>query len=402
MQADDDESGNGVPEATAATSVTDRVIEVRSTPATSSTVTPAVRRPMPQDFDISLRAVRAADQRISRPGGERRQPLRGYEDTFTDIVDFILRVTHRIWEEKAVGYLYEHYAHNARVLHDVGSTYGREAVIEATTAFLSGFPDLRLYADDIVWCGDEDVGFWTSHRLTLVGHNTGWTVWGPPTGRRINLMVIADCHSRENRIDDEYVSHNISSLVQQLGHDVREVARRTALDLPKPFAEAPVGDVERFVGQGSPELLDADEPGVEAFVRRTLHELWNWRLFDRVAEHFAPAFRFHGPTGRELFGRADYTAYVLGLLTMFPDAAHRVDDLYWMGNDEDGYTVAVRWSLSGTHRGPGIYGPPTGRRVTHWGLTHLAVRDGVIVEEWTVSNEFAVLQQLLRPVVATA
>jgi hypothetical protein len=35
--------------------------------------------------------------------------------------------------------------------------------------------------------------------------------------------------------------------------------------------------------------------------------------------------------------------------------------------------------------------------VRHWGLTHLAVRDGVIVEEWTVSNEFAVLQELHRP-----
>src|SRR4051794_14950608 len=255
-----------------------RVIEVRSAPATLTTVTPAVRRPMPQDHAISLRAVRAADQQINRPGGERRQPMRGYEDTFTDIVDFILRVTHRIWEEKAVGYLYEHYAHNVRVLHDVGATYGREAVIEATTAFLSGFPDMRLYADEIVWCGDEDVGFWTSHRLTLVGHNTGWTVWGPPTGRRINLMVIADCHSRENRIDFEFVSHNVSSLVRQLGHDVTAVARRTALELPEPFEGPPAGAVERIVGQGSPERLDPDEPGIEAFVRRTLHELWNWRL----------------------------------------------------------------------------------------------------------------------------
>ena len=391
-----DESENGA--ATAA----DRVIEVRTTPATLSTVSPAPRRPMPEDFGISVRAVRAADRRIATPGGERRQPMRGYEDTFTDIVDFILRVTHRIWEEKAVGYLYEHYTHNARVVQDDGIVYGRERVIEATTAFLAGFPDLRLFADDIVWCGDEDVGFWTSHRLTLVGHNTGWTVWGPPTGRRITMTVIADCHSRENRIGDEFVVYNTASLVRQLGHDPLTLARSTSATPASGIGEEGTGEVERIVGQGSPELLDPEEPGIEAFVRRTLHELWNWRLFDRVAEHYAPAFRFHGPTGRELFGRADYTAYVLGLLTMFPDAAHRVDDLYWMGNDEEGFAVAVRWSLTGTHRGPGPYGPPTGRRVTHWGLTHLTVRDGVIVEEWTVSNEFAVLQQLHRPPEATA
>ena len=111
--------------------------------------------------------------------------MRGYEDTFTDIVDYILRVTHRIWEEKAIGYLYEHYAANARVFQDDGIVYGRERVIADTTQTIAAFPDLKLHADDIVWCGDEDTGFWTSHRLTLVGHNTGWSVWGPPTGRRI-------------------------------------------------------------------------------------------------------------------------------------------------------------------------------------------------------------------------
>ena len=64
-------------------------------------------------------------------------------------------------------------------------------------------------------------------RLTLVGHNTGWTAWGPPTGRRITLTVIADCHSRENRIGDEFVVYNTASLIRQLGHDPLVLARRT-------------------------------------------------------------------------------------------------------------------------------------------------------------------------------
>src|SRR3954471_12072256 len=129
MQADESDNGAASPG--------DRVIEVRSTPAALSPASPAPRRPMPGDFGISLRALRAADRRIASPGGERRQPMRGYEDTFTDIVDFILRVTHRIWEEKAVGYLYEHYTHNARVVQDDGIVYGRERVIEGTTAYLA-------------------------------------------------------------------------------------------------------------------------------------------------------------------------------------------------------------------------------------------------------------------------
>src|SRR5690349_19247979 len=206
-----EESGNG------AASAPDRVIEARSTPATLTTTSPAPRRPMPEDFGISVRALRAADRRIATPGGERRQPMRGYESTFTDIVDFILRVTHRIWEEKAIGYLYEHYAHNALVYEDHGVVYGRERVIENSIALMSAFPDLRLFADDIIWCGDDETGFWTSHRLTATGHNTGWSRFGAPTGRRITVAMIADCYSRQNRISAEHVVYNTASTVRQLG-----------------------------------------------------------------------------------------------------------------------------------------------------------------------------------------
>src|SRR3954449_9794493 len=153
------------------------VLTARNQPATLGTVTPAPRRAMPADDAISLRAAGAFDKQLMRPGGARRQPMRGFEDTFTDIIDFILRVTHRIWEEKAIGYLYEHYSSNARVFDDAGIVYGRERVIEATTQFITAFPDLRIHADEIVWCGDEDTGFWTSHRCTFVGHNTGWSAW---------------------------------------------------------------------------------------------------------------------------------------------------------------------------------------------------------------------------------
>jgi hypothetical protein len=125
-----------------------RAITMRTEPARLGTRTPAPARAMPPDFSISVRAKRAADRLIAESGGERTQPMRGYEDTFTDIVDYILRVTHRIWEEKAIGYLYEHYAPNARVFQDDGIVYGRERVIADTTQTIGAFPDLKLHADD--------------------------------------------------------------------------------------------------------------------------------------------------------------------------------------------------------------------------------------------------------------
>jgi hypothetical protein len=48
----------------------------------------------------------------------------------------------------------------------------------------------------------------------------------------------------------------------------------------------------------------------------------------------------------------------------------------------------VRWSIVGTHEGYGVYELPTGRPVYTWGITQRYVRDGRILEEWMVFNEF--------------
>ena len=81
---------------------------------------------------------------------------------------------------------------------------------------------------------------------------------------------------------------------------------------------------------------------------------------------------------------------------MFPDLAFQIDDLYWMGNDIDGYCTAMRWSIVGRHDGWGIYGAPTHRPVYLWGITQHEIRDGQITKEWMLFNEFAVMQQIFR------
>ena len=56
----------------------------------------------------------------------------------------------------------------------------------------------------------------------------------------------------------------------------------------------------------------------------------------------------------------------------------------------------MRWSIVGRHDGWGIYGAPTGRPVHMWGITQHNIRDGRIVQEWMLFNEFAVMQQIFR------
>ena len=74
-------------------------------------------------------------------------------------------------------------------------------------------------------------------------------------------------------------------------------------------------------------------------------------------------------------------------------AGHRIHTI-WNGSEEAGYKIAARWTFQGTHTGLGVYGPPTGKRVRVLGISHFEVRGGVVVREYMVWNEFALLKQL--------
>lgn len=355
---------------------------------------------MPRDFGISLSAKGGTDQWLLNPGARRVQPMRGFEDQYVDIIDYILRITHRIWEEKRIGYIYDTYAHNSHVHDDYGLQYGRDKIVADTVHTINAFPDVRLYADEIIWAGNDHVGFHTSHRTVIVGHNTGYSKYGPPTGKKVVVWCIANCIALENEIFEEWVVYNTSSMLAQLGFDLREKAREFGnLMDPNLLRDARSGEPQRLLGQGKPAHFPAATANgfdVEDFLRRTYHTIWNWRMPGAVDEVYAPNLRFHGSTNRESYGRGAYVSYLLSVMAMFPDLVMQIDDLYWMGNDADGYLASVRWSLTGTHRGLGIYGAPTGRHITMWGISQHHIRRSQIVEEWQVFNEFEVMQQIYR------
>jgi predicted ester cyclase len=355
---------------------------------------------MPPDFNISLASKGSTNRWLMNPGTERIQSMRGFEDTYVDIIDYILRITHRIWEEKQIGYIYDTYAHNSHVYDDYGLQYGRDKIVVDTVHTINAFPDVRLYADEIIWAGDDEVGFHTSHRTVIIGHNTGFSKYGPPTGRKVTLWCIANCTALNNEIFEEWVIYDTAALIKQLGFDLRETARNFGnLMNSEDLFDPRFGERERLLGQGKPVHIPPKETkvfNVEDFLRRTYHYIWNWRRPGYTNEAYVPNLRFRGSTGRVYYGLGEYKSFILSILAMFPDLVHQVDDIYWMGNDKEGYLASVRWSIVGTHRGAGIYGQPTGRPVYICGNSQHRIVDGRIVEEWMLFNEFAVMQQIYR------
>ena len=332
---------------------------------------------------------------------QRVQDLKGFEPCYTDIVDYIVRCTHRIWEEKGVGLIYTHYGHNIPIWTSDGLTYGREIVVENTLKTLAAFPDVKLFADEVIWCGNETDGFHTSHRITWVAHNTGHSIYGPPTGKRVIRTGIANCLVKDNIIIEEWIARDELGLVMQLGFDRDEVIKGLVSQQTTKKGETHgKGLPERSIGQFDPDAMRAQESGesdVEYFMRKSFHEIWNMRLLNKIDDNYDKNVICHTTCNRHLYGSAEYTALVLSLLAAIPDAKLSVDHFYCMGDDVKGYKTMTRWSLNGTHKGPGIYGAPTGKPVYLMGISHNRVKNGRILEVWTYFDEIALLKQIYTP-----
>ena len=101
---------------------------------------------MPRDFAVSLAAYArgGSDRFLGRaPDHLPRQVMTGFDPAYVDIIDYIVRITHRIWEEKDIGYIYDSYAHDCRVWDDVGLQYGRDKIVADTVHTNAAIPDIR-------------------------------------------------------------------------------------------------------------------------------------------------------------------------------------------------------------------------------------------------------------------
>lgn len=360
---------------------------------------------MPSDYAISLDAYRrgGTDSFLPHPPEDLvRQPMRGFEPQYVNIVDYIVRITHRIWEEKDIGYIYDTYSHDCKVWDDLGLQYGRDKIVADTVHTNNAFPDIRLVADEVIWAGNETLGFHTSHRTKILGTNTGFSRFGPPTGKRVQLWCIANCVARDNEIFHEHVIYDTAGLLLQLGFDVVETARRfasqgPAAGLPPNFMAS---EPKRLEGQGKPEAVPIPESAdsdIRTFVEAAFQNIWNRRNFGAIDRVYRPNVVVQGSTGRLYRGTGQLRSFILSMVAMFPDISLQVNDLYWMGNPEEGFQVSIRWGAQGTHRGNGPYGEPTAREVNLWGISQWKMKDGRVEQEWMMFNEFGILQQILRP-----
>ncbi|MCB1402285.1 MAG: nuclear transport factor 2 family protein, partial [Rhodobacteraceae bacterium] len=70
--------------------------------------------------------------------------MKGFDPRFADLPDYILKITHEIWEERRLRTLDHYYAPDIPMRFPAGIVHGNRGTIDGTLATLAEFPDRRL------------------------------------------------------------------------------------------------------------------------------------------------------------------------------------------------------------------------------------------------------------------
>ena len=108
-----------------------------------------------------------------------------------------------------------------------------------------------------------------------------------------------------------------------------------------------------------------------------------------VDEHFATNVVSYTPNGTEIRGLKNLREYNNANYDAFPDLHWTLEDIIVEGDK-----VAVRYTITGTHKGKFMGIPPTNKKITMWqiGIHHIV--GDKLVESWTINDSLSAMQQL--------
>lgn len=320
-----------------------------------------------------------------------------FSNRWPDFRDYIIDITKEIWEDRGIGTLDHYYAPDIPVRSPMGISRGNKAVIASTMATVHEFPDRQLYAEDVIYSADETHGFLSSHRLISTGTHAADGMFGPATGKRFQIRIIADCAARNDTIYDEWLVRDYGGIARQLGM------------LPGDFARQLIrreGGAEKARCPLTPET---DPPDI--YKGRGNQNPWGERYarmlerimaadFNHIHTHYDRAIIGEYPGARQALGREAVSAFWVGLRSAFPSATFTIHHQIGMDADMLSPRASIRWSLDGTHDGWGAFGPPTSAKVHVMGMSHAEFGpygpEGVgLRREFALYDEIAIWKQIL-------
>ena len=318
--------------------------------------------------------------------------MQGFDPKFRDLPDFIIGITKEIWEERGVETLNHYYTPDIPVRSPDGVVIGNQAVIKATWATLAEFPDRQLLGEDIIWSGNAQDGYLSSHRILSTATHAGDGVFGAATGTRLHYRIIADCAALNNQIYDEWLVRDLGAIVRQLGIDPRTFAANQIEAEGGPESArrplSPHNDVAPvYQGSGNTHETGSAYAG-------TLAEMMSGTS-DAGAQRYDRAVQLDLPGGVTVHGSDEAARFWGDLRASMPDAVFEIHHQIGRADAAMAPRAAIRWSLTSSHSGAGMFGPPTGAPVHVMGISHAEFGPRGLHREFVLFDEVAIHKQIL-------
>ena len=319
--------------------------------------------------------------------------MKGFAKQFKDLPDYILKITYQIWENRDVDSIIQYYAENIPVRSPSGVIYGPEAVVKATNATLNEFPDRQLLGEDVIWIGDEENGFLSSHRILSKATHQNDGTYGPATGKKLVYRVIADCACHNNQVYDEWLVRDQGSIVRQIGIDPKTFAANQIQSeggsekCNIPF-NASTNMESKYVAPPQTSFDTGEDYG---YILSNIMDN-NSNIFQEGYDRAVRQEQAGGLTG---YGRDDVEKFWMNLRSSFPDAKFTLEHCANLQENKQINKSAIRWSLIGKHSGSGLFGTPTQAEVYVMGINHAEFSSKGIKNEWVLFDETAVWKQIL-------
>ena len=130
-------------------------------------------------------------------------------------------------------------------------------------------------------------------------------------------------------------------------------------------------------------------PAARSLIRQIFEQAFNQGNLAVVDELLSPDHLKHNAFGGAPNGPRGLKLMIMMFRTAFPDLLCTIED-----EIREGDKVAAHFTMQGTHQGSFLGNPPTGRQVKALGIIFARTENGQIVEDWTLTDQLGILQQL--------
>lgn len=138
---------------------------------------------------------------------------------------------------------------------------------------------------------------------------------------------------------------------------------------------------------------------VPHFIIGITREIWEDRRIGSLRRRYAPGLIVRSPAS-VVVDSGGVIAATMATLAEFPDRALLGEDVIWCETPDhatatsDAFLSSHRLVCTATHSRPGMYGAPTGARLTYRILADCAIREDAVYDEWLVRDQAAVVRQM--------